>query len=133
MSLPVLELTRILNLYMFRRKVTSVDYESIHERYQDTALVIYKKQQRELREKSGRRASRKRSLRLSGTGSRISNHGESSNDSAQRSNNVSTVPTTAKTEHDFEVGIDVVISENKNEKDLVENPLGVQSKVCSVL
>ena len=118
---------------MFRRKVTSVDYESIHERYQDTALVIYKKQQQELREKSGRRASRKRPLRLSRTGSRISNPGESSNDSAQRSNNVSTATTTAQTKNDFEDNNDVTTSANKDEKDLVENPLGVQSKVCSVL
>ena len=118
---------------MFRRKATSVDYESIHERYQDTALVIYKKQQQELKEKSGRRASRKRSFRLSGTGSRISNRGESFNDSAQRSNNVSTAPTTAQTKNDFEDSNDGVMSENKDEKNLVENPLGVQSKVCSVL
>ena len=121
---------------MFHRKVKGVDYTSIHERYQDTALVIYKKQQQELRERSGKRASRKRSLRLAG--SKVTNPGESSNDSAPRVNDVSAVPavavlSTAQTKNNFTSGGSDGVMPNEDDEGLEGNRLGVQSKVCSVL
>ncbi|CAB3993447.1 Hypothetical predicted protein [Paramuricea clavata] len=120
---------------MFRRKVKSVDYAAIHERYQDTALVIYKKQQQELKGRSDKRTSRKQSIRRLPGSLRWSNRGESSNDSAQRRNNdVSAVLSTAHIEDDFrERGDEGVISADNDGEGLEENRLGVQSKVCSVL
>ena len=122
---------------MFRRKVKSVDYAAIHERYQDTALVIYKKQQQELKGRSDKRTSRKRSIRrLPGSLRWSINRGENSNDSAQRRNDddVSAVLDTAHIEDDFrESGDDGVISADNDGEGLEANRLGVQSKVCSVL
>ena len=119
---------------MFRRRVKSVDYSFIHERYQDTALVIFKKQQQELKEKSGKRASTRRSIKLPGRAS-ISQREPSVNESAEtkRGKGVSTVFSIAQQDNFIAEGGDVVVPRD-NEEDRQEcRRLGVQSKVCSVL
>ena len=121
---------------MFHRKVEGVDYTFIRERYQDTALVIFKKQQQELKEKSGKRASRKRSIKLLGRAS--TNRGEQSviDDSAEteREKGVSAVLGGVKEDtfkDDDESG--TAVPKEGEDDGLGSRRLGVQSKVCSVL
>ena len=118
---------------MFRRIVKSVDYSFIHERYQDTALVIFKKQQQELKEKSGKRASRRRSINLPGRAS-ISQREPSVNESAEtkRGKGVSTVFSITQPDNFIAEGGDVVVPKDNEDKQ-ESRRLGVQSKVCSVL
>ena len=114
---------------MLRRKVKGVDYASIHERYQDTALVIFKRQQQEREKTAGKRASRKRSVKFSGGRESIkSNLGEHSNESAYPNGAVITQERILKDD-----GIDGEMSSIMDEESLESHRMGVQSKVCSVL
>ena len=121
---------------MFRQKVKSVDYESIHERYQDTSLVIYKKRQQASKEKTRRRPSRKLSILRSSSKvtKMVANTSEETpNDSAMNCKDVPVVSSGLGENNLTDDAKHGVISTKEPEQEQTSRRLGVESKICSVL
>lgn len=127
---------------MFTRKVKNIDYASIRERYQDTSLVIYKKQQQDFKGKSSWRTSRKLSIIFPDFPRRKGSvRGDNLNGSNQLENNITPQPAVVlqsaenNFRHESRENSEVVSVDKVTEAlDLNEiHRLGVQSKVCSVL
>ena len=108
---------------MFRRKSTNIDYASIHERYEDTALVIFKKQKSE----NLRRPLRSRS---SGSHNRVTSYGEKQLVSTTvESNDIGKEPRNS-------AATSRCVDDNNDgafDGDQEDRIYGVRSKVCVVL
>ena len=108
---------------MFRRKSTNIDYASIHERYEDTALVIFKKQKSE----NLRRPLRSRS---SGSHNKVTSYGEKQLVSTTaESNDIGKEPRNS-------AATSRCVDDNNDgafDGDQEDRIYGVRSKVCVVL
>lgn len=110
---------------MFRRKTSSIDYAEIHARYEDTALVIFKRQKRE-----AKRSSKSLSVK---SHNRVDPCSGGPSPIAVERNDVAAGPKISDFNSNTEVSDDNRPTSLNADKNEVIRRAGVQSKVCVVL